>query len=64
MKPSLETIGQLSELLPEEAFTKCVSELNFFFVTKHTSVFVQKNTLQNVGIFVLNLKKMSVLMQG
>ena len=50
MKPCLETIGQLSELLPEEVFTKCVSE-SWGFCDKTYFYIVQKNTMQNADIF-------------
>ena len=50
MKPCLETIGQLSELLPEEVFTKYVSE-SWGFCDKTYFYFVQKNTMQNADIF-------------
>lgn len=58
MKPCLETIGQLSELLPEEVFTKCVSER--VFVTKHTSILCRKIHCKMLTFFLLNLKKISL----
>lgn len=57
MKPCLETIGQLSELIPEEVFTKCVSE-SWGFWGKTCFYTVQKDTSKMLAFFLLNLKKM------
>lgn len=56
MKPCLETIGQLSELLPDEVFTKCVSE-SWGFCDKTYFYTVQKDTMQNAGIFSFKSQK-------